>query len=61
MIFHAANNLKKKKKKKKRKRKKERKERKENKIKRGCKRISIKAPCNNSNLVHTFQAWPSSF
>jgi hypothetical protein len=52
MIFHSANNLKKKRKKK---RKKERKEK-----KRGHKRISIKAPCNNSNLVHTFQAWPSS-
>jgi hypothetical protein len=60
MIFHAANNLKKKKKKRKKK-KKEKKKRKEKKRKRGRKIISIKAPCNNSNLVHTFQAWPSSF
>ena len=70
MIFHSANNLKKKEKKRNRKRKKRKekeKERKENKKekrkkrKRGHKRISIKAPCNNSNLVHNFQAWPSSF
>jgi hypothetical protein len=40
--------------------KKERKEKKKKEKKRGHKRISIKAPCNNSNLVHTFQAWPSS-
>jgi hypothetical protein len=67
MIFHSANNLKKKRKKKKKEKKKEkerkekerkRKERKEKK--RGHKIISIKSPCNNSNLVHTFQAWPSS-
>jgi hypothetical protein len=67
MIFHSANNLKKKRKKKKKKRKKKEKKRKRKKRKRrkekkrGHKRISIKAPCNNSNLVHTFQAWPSSF
>jgi hypothetical protein len=66
MIFHSANNLKKKKKKKKRKKKKKKKKRKKKKKKekerkRGHKRIAIKAPCNNSNLVHTFQAWPSSF
>jgi hypothetical protein len=65
MIFHSANNLKKRKKKekkkKKKKEKKKRKKKKKKKKKRGHKRISIKAPCNNSNLVHTFQAWPSSF
>jgi hypothetical protein len=63
MIFHSANNLKKKRKRKrKKKKKKERKrKKKEKEKKRGHKRISIKAPCNNSNLVHTFQAWPSSF
>jgi hypothetical protein len=53
MIFHSTNNLKKKEKKRKKKEKEKEKE--------GIKRISIKAPCNNSNLVHTFQAWPSSF
>jgi hypothetical protein len=46
----------KKKKEKEKKRKGKEKERKE-----GIKRIERKAPCNNSNLVHTFQAWPSSF
>jgi hypothetical protein len=66
MIFHSANNLKKKrkrkrKKKKKEKKKKEKKKKKRKRGKRGHKRIAIKAPCNNSNLVHTFQAWPSSF
>jgi hypothetical protein len=60
MIFHYANNLKKKKEKKRK--EKERKEKKKKRKKKGRhKRISIKAPCNNSNLVHTFQAWPSSF
>jgi hypothetical protein len=59
MIFHSANNLKKKRKEKRKKKKKEKKN--EKGKKRGHKRISIKAPCNNSNLVHTFQAWPSSF
>jgi len=54
MIFHSTNNKKKKKEKKKRKRKKKEKE------KRTQKNFN-KAPCNNSNLVHTFQAWPSSF
>jgi hypothetical protein len=72
MIFHSANNLKKKrkekekrkskrKKKKKKKKKKRKRKKKKKRKKRGHKRISIKAPCNNSNLVHTFQAWPSSF
>jgi hypothetical protein len=65
MIFHSANNLKKKKKRKrkrkKRKKKKKKEKKKEKEKKRGHKRIAIKAPCNNSNLVHTFQAWPSSF
>jgi hypothetical protein len=60
MIFHSANNLRKeiKRKRKERKRKKKRKKKKK---KRGHKRISIRAACNNSDLVHTFQAWPSSF
>jgi hypothetical protein len=66
MIFHSANNLKKKRKKKRKKKKRKRKKKKgkrkrKKKEKRGHKRISIKSPCNNSNLVHTFQAWPSSF
>jgi hypothetical protein len=55
---------KKKRKKKERKRKKgkeKKRKRKKKKRKRGNKRISIKAPCNNTNLVHTFQAWPSYF
>jgi hypothetical protein len=56
MIFHSANNLRKRKKKKKKKKRK-----KKRKNKRGHKRISIRAPCNNSDLVHTFQAWPSFF
>jgi hypothetical protein len=60
MIFHSANNLKRKKKKKERKKKKEKRKEKERK-KRGHKRLEIKSPCNNDNLVHTFQAWPSSF
>ena len=68
MIFHSANNLKKKRKRKRKKKKKEKAKEKEKKKekekrkkkKRGHKRISIKSPCNNSNLVHTFQAWPSS-
>jgi hypothetical protein len=60
MIFHSANNLRKERKRKKEKKKRKRK-RKEKKKKRGHKRISIRAPCNNSDLVHTFQAWPSSF
>jgi hypothetical protein len=51
----------KKKKEKKEKRKKKKKRKKEKERKRGHKRIEIKAPCNNGNLVHTFQAWPSSF
>jgi hypothetical protein len=62
MIFHSANNLRKKKrkkkkrkeKKKKRKRKKKKKEKKE-KRKRGHKRIEMKAPCNNSNLAIPFK------
>jgi hypothetical protein len=62
MIFHSANNLKRKEKeKRKKKRKKKEKRKRKRKKKRGHKRIAIKAPCNNSNLVHTFQAWPSSF
>jgi hypothetical protein len=71
MIFHSANNLKKKikkkekekekrKRKKKKRKKKEKRKRKERERKRGHKRISTKAPCNNNNLVHIFQAWPSS-
>jgi hypothetical protein len=60
MIFHSANNLKNKKEKK-RKEKERKEKKKKRKNKRGHKRILIKAPCNNSNLVHTFQAWPSSF
>ena len=63
MIFHSANNLRKerKRKRKERKERKRKKKRKKKKKKRGHKRISIRAPCNNSDLVHTFQAWPSSF
>jgi hypothetical protein len=67
MIFHSANNLRKEKEKEKRKREKRKREKKKKKRKRkkknkrGHKRISIRAPCNNSDLVHTFQAWPSSF
>jgi hypothetical protein len=69
MIFHSANNLKRKKKEKKRekeKRKRKRKEKKEKekekkkkkkrrKRKRGHKRIETKAPCNNSNLAIPFK------
>jgi hypothetical protein len=51
----------KRKRKKKKKKKKERKKEKKKKKKRGHKRIEIKALCNNSNLVHTFQVWTSSF
>jgi hypothetical protein len=47
MIFHSTNNLRKEGKRKKKK-------------KRGHKRISVRAPCNNSDLVHTFEAWSSS-
>jgi hypothetical protein len=62
MIFHSANNLRKEiKRKRKRKERKRQKKRKKKKKKTGHKRISIRAPCNNSDLVHTFQAWPSSF
>jgi hypothetical protein len=46
LIFHFANNLKKKKRKRKRK---------EKKKKRGHKRIERKAPCNNNNLVIPFK------
>jgi hypothetical protein len=53
MIFHYANNLRKERK---RKRKKKRKKKKKGKKERGHKRISIRAPCNNNDLVHTFQA-----
>jgi len=56
MIFHSTNNLKIKEKEKRKKKKEKRKKEKE-----GNKRIAIKTPCDNSNLVHTFQAWPSSF
>ena len=51
MIFHSANNLRKRKKKK----RKEKRKRKEKKEKRGHKRIEIKAPCNNSNLAIPFK------
>jgi hypothetical protein len=65
MIFHSSNNLKRKEKRKRKEKEKKKKEKKRKKKKkerkRGHKRIAIKAPCNNSNLVHTFQAWPSSF
>ena len=40
---------------------KKKRKKKKRKKKRGHKRISMRAPCNNSDLVHTFQAWPSSF
>jgi hypothetical protein len=53
MIFHSTKKIKKK--------EKEKKEKENKKKKRGHKRISMRAPCNNSDLVHTFQAWPSSF
>jgi hypothetical protein len=59
--FEKNKRKKKKKRKEKRKRKEKKKEKKEKKKKRGHKRISIKAPCNNSNLVHTFQAWQVLF
>ena len=49
MIFHSANNLRKKKNKKKKKRKKK------GKRKRGHKRIEMKAPCNNNNLAIPFK------
>jgi hypothetical protein len=68
MIFHSANNLKKKRKRKRKRKKKrkekrkKRKEKKKKKRKEGIKKKGeIKAPSNNSKLVHTFQAWPSSF
>jgi hypothetical protein len=56
MIFHSANNLKKK-----IKRKRKGKKKKEKKKEKRPEKNSIKSPYNNSNLVHTFQAWPSSF
>jgi hypothetical protein len=56
MIFHSANNLKKKRKRKiKKKKEKKKKKRKKKKKKRGHKRIETKAPCNNSNLVIPFK------
>jgi hypothetical protein len=64
MIFHSANNLRKKKKEKrkkkkekekKKKKKKKEKRKKKRKRKRGHKRIEMKAPCNNSNLAIPFK------
>jgi hypothetical protein len=52
MIFHSANNLRKRKKKEKEKKKKKKRKRKK---KRGHKRIERKAPCNNSNLAIPFK------
>jgi hypothetical protein len=55
MIFHSANNLKRKKKRKEKKKKKKKEKRKKKKNKRGHKTIEIKSPCNNSNLAITFK------
>jgi hypothetical protein len=55
MIFHSANNLRKRKRKKKKKEKRKKKKEKKEKRKRGHKRIEIKAPCNNSNLAIPFK------
>ena len=52
------NKEKKKEKKKKEKEKEKEKKRKKNN-KRGHKRKWIKSPCNNNDLVHTAQTWPS--
>jgi hypothetical protein len=57
MIFHSANNLRKKEKEKKKKRKRKRKGKRKikEKIKEGIKELKRKAPCNNSNLVVPFK------
>jgi hypothetical protein len=59
MIFHSANNLRKRKEKRKKKEKEKkkgkRKRKEKEKRKRGHKRIEMKAPCNNSNLAIPFK------
>jgi hypothetical protein len=51
--------FKRKERKKEKKKKKKKKEKKKKENKRGHKRKWIKAPCNNNDLVHTTQTWPS--